>query len=1210
MKAGLLLARFVLAGVIVASAASLVLAPVTAAGLPRSERFNGVADSHPPPDRVVGESGPWRAENATGPATRPKVPNLSQAQREAFAPCTGDGVYLYADRNYAGQCVKLTESTPNLGSLGFNDMASSIRFVGTFAGGHMMAELYQEINYGGSIYIVTTDDPWLGDNMGVDNSASSVLIHFTCSGVSEIPQAECQALVDLCSGTAGAAWDSRDGWQQTGTPCSWYGVTCAAGHVTRLELLNNHLAGTLPATLGNLGQLQVLDMAWNQLSGAIPSTLGNLANLVWLRFELNQLSGDIPATLGNLANLQTLYLGMNQLSGSIPASLGNLASLQLLDLRENSLTGSIPSDLGRLANLLELALPYNQLTGGIPTALGDLHNLEQMLLGFNQLSGGIPTPLCSLSNLTALGLPGNPLGGEIPSCLGYLPKLEYLGLTNCSLTGGLPSSLGYLSNLGNLQVDNNPLGGALPSSLIGLPLAFFYFDNTGLCEPPNPAFQAWLAGIIMLHRTNILCSSESPTPTATATRTPTATPTVTPTPTRTAESPTPTATATRTPTATPTVTPTPTRTAVPGPTPTLTSTAYFPSCTWLDDFAGPALERRWFWLREDPTHWSLSARPGHLRITTQEGALFFDANNARNVLLANAPVGDWTLQTRVVFSPTHDFHSAGLLAYADDDNFVLLAHAFCALGPPNCVGNGVYFDLEQEGASAGHTVASVAAETLYLRLERRGGSYLAYVSTGGLNWTFVGQHTPGEPFVPLRVGLVVSSAPEIPADFDYFCLSQVPQRLYLPLILRRRDIAAPDLIFHNGVVLTMEASPAQAQAIAIRGNKITAVGNDADILPLCGPQTQVIDLGGLTVMPGFVDPHTHLLNSPAYWGTDLVGALDLALSHGITTLGNAYSDASLLDTLRSLDAAGQLRVRTSLYLNYTTNCGQVLGDWYKAYPPTRNPGEMLRIGGVKVFLDGGSCGCPAFSYNHPVCGQGNLWFTQEQLNAILADIHASGYQAAIHALGDRAVEQALNAIEHVLAGQPNALRHRIEHNAIVRDDMLTRYSQVNPVALIFGNYPCDFGSGSAPPQYQPWEWRWHDLIAANPGVHFAWHSDAPAVGPLPPLLHLYSMVTGHEVGQDGVTICNTPAWVARELFTVAETLPLMTVEAAYALFREEEVGSLRPGKFADLIVLSANPLVIEPEAVKDIRVRMTMVGGRVEYCEPGSEWVCLEASAT
>jgi predicted amidohydrolase YtcJ len=89
-----------------------------------------------------------------------------------------------------------------------------------------------------------------------------------------------------------------------------------------------------------------------------------------------------------------------------------------------------------------------------------------------------------------------------------------------------------------------------------------------------------------------------------------------------------------------------------------------------------------------------------------------------------------------------------------------------------------------------------------------------------------------------------------------------------------------------------------------------------------------------------------------------------------------------------------------------------------------------------------------------------------------------------------------------------------------------------------------------------------------------------------------------------VTSCATPAWLAREVSTPQEALPLMTIEGAYALFRDEEVGTLQAGKHADLIVLSGNPLTVGPETIKDLQVWMTMVGGRVEYCASGQEALC------
>ena len=102
------------------------------------------------------------------------------------------------------------------------------------------------------------------------SAAEIAVLAFHCGGVSEIPQAECEALVDLYVSTNGPHWTNQSGWLQTNTPCNWYGVLCNNGHVIALALANNRLSGPLPPTLSNLSGLVVLSLYDNQLSGSIP----------------------------------------------------------------------------------------------------------------------------------------------------------------------------------------------------------------------------------------------------------------------------------------------------------------------------------------------------------------------------------------------------------------------------------------------------------------------------------------------------------------------------------------------------------------------------------------------------------------------------------------------------------------------------------------------------------------------------------------------------------------------------------------------------------------------------------------------------------------------------------------------------------------------------------------------------------------------------
>lgn len=316
---------------------------------------------------------------------------------------------------------------------------------------------------------------------------------FTCTVVSEIPQSECQALVDLYQNTNGATWTNQLGWLSTSTPCQWYGVGCSNGHVIDLNLHNNQVVGTLPATieylpylvwlilsdnrltgtlpvtLGNLSRLESLDLYRNQLTGAIPAGLGNLTNLIFLSLGENQLSGEVPPQLGNLTKLEYLYLPHNQFTGSLPAEIGQLQNLRELTMEGNQLQGSLPAAVGNLVHLTKLYLWRNQLTGTIPAVLGNLAQLQVLSLSDNQLSGPIPPELGLLTALQELTLSNNQLTGAIPTTLGNLPNLRALYLGNNRLTGGIPAALGNLVNLQHLTLYTNPLQGEIPPELGNLP---------------------------------------------------------------------------------------------------------------------------------------------------------------------------------------------------------------------------------------------------------------------------------------------------------------------------------------------------------------------------------------------------------------------------------------------------------------------------------------------------------------------------------------------------------------------------------------------------------------------------------------------------------------------------------------------------------------------------------------------------------------------
>ena len=272
----------------------------------------------------------------------------------------------------------------------------------------------------------------------------------------------------------------------------WEGVTVDAEkrplRVTGLDLAYKHLAGEIPAELGQLTNLVELNLDYNELTGKIPVELFSLTDLVELRLSLNRLTGEIPVELSKLTKLEAVSFGKNQLNGEIPSELGNLSKLRALRLEENQLTGEIPLSLGRLANLMYLHLNGNQLTGGIPSELGSLPSLIELLLSENKLTGAIPAELGGLYVLQWLNLRDNLLAGEIPAELGNLRSLEMVVISANQLTGDIPAELGNLSNLRLLNLANNRVGGCIPARLrsvkytdlaaTGLP----YCDLTAQCS--------------------------------------------------------------------------------------------------------------------------------------------------------------------------------------------------------------------------------------------------------------------------------------------------------------------------------------------------------------------------------------------------------------------------------------------------------------------------------------------------------------------------------------------------------------------------------------------------------------------------------------------------------------------------------------------------------------------------------------------------------
>ncbi len=426
-------------------------------------------------------------------------------------------------------------------------------------------------------------------------------------------------------------------------------------------------------------------------------------------------------------------------------------------------------------------------------------------------------------------------------------------------------------------------------------------------------------------------------------------------------------------------------------------------------------------------------------------------------------------------------------------------------------------------------------------------------------------------------------------------------------------LGPPTLVLYGGTVLTVDPKRPKAQAIAVRGSRIVAVGSSRAVLRLARASTRRVNLRGRTVLPGFVDSHTHLFNTGDPGSQTLEARQQLALQNGITALGDMFVPPDLLQRMKAFAAAGRLRVRTSLYPIYTDNCGRVQGIWFADEGPIRAPTRMLRIPGAKIFLDGGSCRRPAISWTYPPGApgagtRGDLYFSESQLLPAATQLQNLGWQIAVHVLGDRAADVALDLFRDLLRTRANTPRYRIEHNTLLRDDQLKRYGQIGVVATIFGAFgTCAFNQGGfaradlVPAAYR-YLWRWRDLVAANPRLRIAWSSDWPVFS-ANPFDHFYGFVSRRQIDADG-SVCKPEAQEANDTISRARALRMMTLDAAYALGQDSVVGSLKPGKLADLVIVSRNPLTVPVDRIPGIRVLVTTVGARAAYCAPGSGALC------
>jgi len=251
--------------------------------------------------------------------------------------------------------------------------------------------------------------------------------------------------------------------------------------------------------------------------------------------------------------------------------------------------------------------------------------------------------------------------------------------------------------------------------------------------------------------------------------------------------------------------------------------------------------------------------------------------------------------------------------------------------------------------------------------------------------------------------------------------------------------------------------------------------------------------------------------------------------------------------------------------------------------------EWLRIGPLKIFTDG-ALGSQTAAMEEPYEGtddRGVLTIEPDRLNEVVARAAAAGIAVAIHAIGDRAVHVALDAIAPTRATAPH-LRQRIEHIQLVREDDLGRFGQLGVIASmqpIHATSDRDLADRYWGPLRTQRAYPWRTL--RDRGAVLAFGSDAP-VEPIDPLLGIHAAVTRMRPTDAG-------PWHPEQRLTLEEALEGYGRGFVFALARERETGTLEVGKRCDATVMAADLARIPPAEWLGLAVRATITDGIVRY---------------
>ena len=406
------------------------------------------------------------------------------------------------------------------------------------------------------------------------------------------------------------------------------------------------------------------------------------------------------------------------------------------------------------------------------------------------------------------------------------------------------------------------------------------------------------------------------------------------------------------------------------------------------------------------------------------------------------------------------------------------------------------------------------------------------------------------------------------------------------------DEPAAGLVLYNGRIFI--APGRYAEAVAVEGRRVAAVGGSEALLARARPGTRRIDLSGRAVVPGFHDAHVHFLegalqDNPGDPGKAMEKALGLARSVGVTSLSGPFGGDARpeLEFWTAMHRQGKATLRCWLWGNLDAPSDFLAArEQYSASLPP----ERFHWSGLKGRVDGDFDPWTAAllePYGDRPQSRGRMRYAPTELKDLVARGRETGLAVHLHAIGDRAVRAALGACASFMGKNPKAGAGEVPAPCVIEHADLTSKPDLERLAalgIVVSVQPSRKSAPGAdvvhPRRLGPRGARTfavRSLQAA--GVPLAFGSDWPVM-PLDPLLGLHAAASGGP---------------AEERISMEEAIVHYTAGPARAAGAGRELGLIQPGYLADLVVFDRDLLSLSGADILEARVDATIFDGKVVY---------------